>query len=172
MEKIGHTSHREVTWSQPDWRKSEIEIRSGEDVVGTISWERKHEWQAIAKSAHGVWVFKRGGHTRPWITVHAYETDWELARLSLDWNGNGSLIYHDGRKALWESGESWSGEWRWDWANSVSWVSINTESGGHNGVIKTQSAAESTSEATMLMLLGCYLGILKAIDSSAEALAG
>lgn len=167
-------SGQEIGWNQPDWRKHEVEIRIGNQVVGTLSWETGFESLAIARSAEGVWTFKRGGISRPWIAVRAHGTEWDIARLAVDWNWNGVLAFHDGRQIQWEAANVWSAQWKWDWVDGTSLISIEADprKDKNEGVIKIHQQAESVAEVSLLTLLGCYLVILRAVDIPAEALAG
>lgn len=173
MQKISEIISNEVAWFQPDWRKHEIEIHAGHDILGTLYWERGFESLAIAKSADGVWTFKRGGFIRPQVTIRAEGKDWDIARIQVNWSGNGMLEFSDGRHFHWGYTNLKRTEWRWDWADGTSLISISEPRvGNHEGIIEIHPYAISVPDASMLTLLGCYLIVLCSNDISLQAKAG
>lgn len=176
MKSIGDISGLEIAWIQPDWSKWQFEIHAGEEIVGTLEWKAGLDAGAIATSADGAWSFKHGGFNHPWVRIRPEGKEWDIARFHLsNWNGNGLLTLHDGRKLRWGFTNDRRTSWRWDWVNGIPLISIRKalESEDNMGVIEIHPRWESAPDASLLMLLGCYLiVVLNWADMSAEALAG
>jgi hypothetical protein len=174
MQKISEITSNEIAWSQPDWRKHEFEIRAGGEIIGTLSWERDFESLAIARTADGVWTFRRGGFIRPWVSIRAEGEDWDIARVQVNWSGNGMLDFSDGRRFHWGYTNLTCTEWRWDWTDGTSLIEIKSEprTGDTEGIIEIHRQAISIPDASMLILLGCYLIVLSSHDKSSQAKAG
>ena len=78
MRRISDVSARPLSWTPPSARDGSYELRAGEEIVGTLCWERGS--LAVAEVAEGRWTFKRVGCWRPRVSVRqaGSDTDWAI----------------------------------------------------------------------------------------------
>jgi hypothetical protein len=167
MKEISDIISNEIAWVQPDWRKYEFEIRAGEDLIGSLAWEKIFGSLAIARSAAGVWTFQRGGFQQQWIAIRAEGQDWDIARFRLNWNGSsGLLTLHDGRQLRWGISNL---EWRWEWDETTPVISIKADPQQEKieGSIQIHPQAKWAIAPSLLALLGCYIIVLRWDEMSA-----
>ena len=95
MRTIAEVATGELLWVQPARLKQEFELRAGDEVVGTLRFERSS--LAIGETADQRWTFKREGFWHPRITVRVQGSDANVALFSPSWVGGGTLDL-DGRQ--------------------------------------------------------------------------
>lgn len=96
-EVIDHPLH----WAQPHLFERSYELRSGAEVVATLSFGSALGSLATARSADGAWTFKRVGFWRAMATVRAEGATVDLAAFEHStWESGGTLRLADGRSIL------------------------------------------------------------------------
>ena len=168
MRPISEIAGQELLWVQPAVRKREHELRAGDDIVAMLRFQRGS--LADAEAAGGHWTFKRQGFWQPRVTVRTAGSDADLAVFHPRWVGGGTLEFPDGRAVRLSSANFWQSEWVWqDGEKPIIWFK------GRHGLVKARGAVEikpedaSHPDLAMLVLLGWYLILLHAEDSTAAS---
>jgi hypothetical protein len=167
MRKINEVATGELMWVQPARRKQEFELRAGDEVVGTLRFERSS--LAIGETADQSWTFKREGFWHPRITVRVPGSDVNVALFSPGWAGGGTLDI-DGRQLRFVAANFWHSQW--DWVDAQNKPVVHFKS--HQGLLKTEGQVEIETEAIqspdlrLLVVLGWYLLVLFARDAAAS----
>ena len=169
MRTIREVAGQELVWVQPARMKQSFELRAGDEVVATLRWERSS--LATGETAGQQWTFKREGFWHPRITVRVPGSDDNVALFNPGWTGGGTLELAQGRTLHFGAANFWRSEWAWEEKKDSPLVRFKS----HPGLLKTEgqveieaSAAES-SDLPLLVVLGWYLLILFARDTSAQA---
>jgi hypothetical protein len=163
---IAETGGQELLWVQPAALKREHELRAGDEVVATLRFQRGSLADAEADGGH--WTFKRQGFWHPTVTVRTAGSDDDLAVFHPRWVGGGTLEFPDGRAVQLSSANFWQSEWVWQDGEKPL---IRFK--GRHGLVKARGAVEIEPEdaarpdLAMLVLLGWYLILLHAEDSTA-----
>ena len=87
-----------LRWEQPRWTQRLHRLVSGETVYATLEWPQAFRSMAVSSSREGRHSFKRGGFLHPFITVRRQDFEMDLAKLSLDWKGNGELVFNNAQR--------------------------------------------------------------------------
>lgn len=168
MRPIGETGGQDLLWVQPAVRKREHELHAGDDVIGTLAFQRGS--LADAQAADGHWTFKRQGFWHPRVTVRAAGSDADLAVFYPRWVGGGTLEFPDGHAQRLASANFWQSEWVWQ-ENDKTLIRFK----GRHGFVKAHGAVEilphgaAIPDTALLVLLGWYLILLHAEDSAAAS---
>ena len=175
MKTMQHDAAQLLIWQQPHAHERRYELRSGDDTLATLRWEKGCGSLASAESAAGHWTFKRVGLLQPRVTVRAFGSDTEVATFHPTWRGDGTLEFRDGRSVRWVNTNVWHTEWAF--ASDGHTFLRFSPSGGLSGLIKHEAQMEIVPAATtfpdlsLLALLGWYLMLL-ASDDAVGAAAG
>jgi hypothetical protein len=167
MRKINDVATGELMWVQPARRKQEFELRAGDEVVGTLRFERSS--LAMGETADQSWTFKREGFWHPRITIRVPGSDANVAVFSPGWAGGGTLDI-DGRQLRFVAANFWHSQW--DWVDAQNKPVVHFKS--HQGLLKTEGQVEIETEAIqspdlpLLVVLGWYLLVLFARDAAAS----
>jgi hypothetical protein len=165
---ISETVGEELLWVQPAARRREYELRAGDDVVATLRFQRGSLADAEAEGEH--WTFKRQGFWQPRVTVRVPGSDADVAIFRPHWAGGGTLEFASGRTTRLSSANFWQSEWVWQEKDQPLILFK-----GRHGIVKARGAVEIHSgsaglpDTPLLVLLGWYLILLHADDSSAAA---
>ena len=168
MRPISEISGQELLWIQPAALKRQHELRAGDDVVATLTFQRGS--LADGEAAGGHWTFKRQGFWQPRVTVRTAGSDVDLAVFHPRWVGGGTLEFPDGRAARLSSANFWQSEWVWQ-ENEKPLIRFTGRHGfiKANGAVEIQPDAAALADLAMLVLLGWYLILLHAEDSAAAS---
>lgn len=167
MRKINEVATGELVWVQPARLKQEFELRAGDEVVGSLRFERSS--LATGEAADQSWTFKREGFWHPRITVRVPGSDVNIALFSPGWAGGGTLDL-DGRQMRFVAANFWHSQW--DWVDAQNKPLVHFKS--HQGLLKTEGQVEIQTEAIqspdlpLLVVLGWYLLVLFARDAAAS----
>jgi hypothetical protein len=162
-----------LIWQQPHAHERRYELRSGDDTLATLRWEKGCGSLASAASADGQWTFKRVGFLQPRVTVRAFGSDAEVATFHPTWRGDGTLEFRDGRSVRWATTNVWHTEWAF--ARGGDTFLRFSPRGGLSGLIKHEAQMEIVPAATtfpdlsLLALLGWYLMLLASDDAAGVA---
>jgi hypothetical protein len=171
MALIGDVADRELLWIQPSARKRAFELRADDDVVATLSFQRRTLADAESGGQH--WTFKREGFWHPRITVRVAGSDDDVAVFSPRWAGGGALVLKEGQTLQLVAANFWQSEWVWNQGKTRLMRFT-----GQQGLIKAKGAVAIQPEATklkelpLLVLLGWYLILLFSDDAAAAGSAG
>ena len=169
MRSIAGFAGQELAWVQPARLKQAFELRSSDDVVATLRFERSS--LAIGESGEQRWTFKREGFWHPQITVRVPGSEDNVAVFKPSWVG-GTLELSGGRTLRFGAANFWHSQWDW---SDVASQSPLVHFKGRQGILKTEgqvdieASAVTYPELPLLVVLGWYLLILFARDSDAAA---
>jgi hypothetical protein len=164
---ISETAGEELVWVQPAAGRREHELRSGDDVIATLRFQRGSLADAEAEGHH--WTFKRQGFWQPRVTVRVAGSDADLAVFRPHWAGGGTLEFADGRPINFRSANFWHSEWVWQEKDQP----LILFKGRHGlvkakGAVEIQPAAAGRPDVALLVLLGWYLILLHADDAASS----
>jgi len=160
-----------LLWVQPSRMKQEFELRAGEEVVGTLRWERAS--LATGETANQSWTFKREGFWHPRITVRVAGSDDNIATFQPGWAGGGTLELEGGGQLRLAAANFWHSQW--DWIDAQNQPLIHFKS--HQGLLKVEGEVEIEPSAIpladlpLLVVLGWYLLVLFGRDAAAASAA-
>ena len=170
MRPLSEVAGQELLWVQPAVLKKQHELRAGNDVVATLTFQRGS--LADAESADGHWTFKREGFWNPRVTARVAGSDTDIAVFRPRWMGGGTLEFPDGHAQHLSSANFWQSEWVW---KETQEPLIRFK--GRQGFMKAKGQVEVAPEAAgrpdlaFLILLGWYLILLHAEDAAASTAA-
>ena len=164
----------EMIWVQPKRSRPQFELRSGEDVVATLSWHKKAralgQWdkQRFWFSQQG-WFHRRtiiGG--APSNSDDTCDANAESLALFVHQGSGGTLVFPDGRLLTWKKPKIWT--------NGHVWVSATTElvrfqpaNWRSQVAVTIQPGAATRPETALLVLLGQYLHVRATQDAETAA---
>jgi hypothetical protein len=171
MKTIRDVLEQPLLWTQPSAFQRVFELHAGDDVVGTLRWQKAFGSLALAESSDGVWSFKRSGFLRPKVTVRVPGSETECAAFKPSWGGEGVLRFSDGRCYQWQHTSIWRSEWAFVNDASKPLVHFKPELAyfKHAADVTIEPRAVSNPDLSLLTLLGWYLMVLMAEDSAAAA---
>src|SRR5579864_2439311 len=172
MGPIAELADQELVWQQPAARRRQHELKAGDEVVGTLDFQRGT--LATATAADGSWTFKRQGFWHPRVTARIAGSEEDIALFRPHWSGGGQLDLRDGGTYRLASANLWQSQWVWLPETSDQPL---VRFKGRPGLIKASAAVAITSEAAqspavpLLVLLGWYLILLYAEDAAVASTA-
>ena len=98
MQSIRKIAPGMLHWVQLHAIKHEFELRSGDELCGTLYWEKAFGSLASVTSEDGESTFKRVGFLNPRVTVRQPGSDLDIAIFKPGWTGSGSLEFPSGRR--------------------------------------------------------------------------
>ena len=173
MKNVREIERGELVWMQPHLTERSFELRSGEDILGTLTWNSSFGSLADAWAADGHWTFKRTGFFAPRITIRTHQSDTNVGVFVPNWKGEGVLELSDGKCFRWMGLGFWRSHWRFTKSSGEHLIDFEP----HSSFLKKTAAVKVTPAGlelpllSMLILLGWYLMILRSDDDSAAAAA-
>jgi hypothetical protein len=170
MKSIRKIAPATLHWVQLRAIKHEFELLSGDELCGTLRWEKAFGSLASATSDDGQWTFKRVGFLNPRVTVRQPGSDLDIAIFKPGWTGSGVLEFPSGRRFQWEHKDFWRLEWTFQEA-SQELLRFKSKAGSLKmkvGVDLSPSV-KNLPEASLLASLGMYLLVLMRDDSAAAS---
>jgi len=169
MPKWGPLSSRSaLRWVQPHVFDRTYELRDGDDLVATLSFRSTFGSFATARTADGVWTFKRVGFWQTRATVRADGQPADLAVFQhATWSGGGTLRLADGREIL-VTTNFWQSRIEFRWPDGEVLFRYST-----SGFLRQESDLEvmpalaRVAEAAWLLPFGWYLVVMMHEDAAA-----
>lgn len=170
MPPLEQLAAQELVWAQPKATRREYELRTGNDLIATLRFQRGSLADATFGASH--WTFKRAGFWQPRVTVRASGSDQDIALFRPRWTGGGHLEFPDGRSLQLNSANFWQSRWVWQ-DKDHELINIRAHHGllKAGGTVEVLPASTSDPNLALLVLLGWYLILLYAEDSSAVSTA-
>src|SRR5712692_10317146 len=109
MKSLDDARSKSLKWEQSGKLASRL-LADGE-VAATLTWARSWGSLATGKSGGSEWTFKRLGFLRPRVTVRGTGSDSCLAVLSINWAGEGAVVFSDGETFQLKRSGFWHPEW-------------------------------------------------------------
>lgn len=168
MQHIADVIRRPVRWSQPSMLERGYELRSGSDLVATLSFRSAFGSLASARSADGAWTFKRTGFWQTRATVRAEGTAADLAHFEHNtWAGGGTLHLVGGR-ALLVTTNLWQTKIEFRQSEDHVLFRYRTEGAFRQaGELEAFPGLEGLREMPWLVLFGWYLVVMMRQDATA-----
>jgi hypothetical protein len=159
----------ELLWVQPARLKQEFELRAGDEVVGSLRWERAS--LASGETANQSWTFKREGFWHPRITVRVPGSDDNIASFAPGWAGGGTLDQGSGGQLRLGAANFWHSQWDWIDGQNQPLVHFKSHQGllKVEGEVKIEAAAIERPDLPLLVVLGWYLLVLFGKDAAAAS---
>jgi hypothetical protein len=167
MRSISEAAGEELKWMQPSARKQGFELRAGDEVIGSLVWQRAS--LAVGETSDRQWTFKREGFWHPRVTVRVPGSDLNTGVFHPSWMGGGTLELTDGRVLRFGTANLWRSQWEWQEAEGAALVRFKSR----RGFLRSAADVEITQngagfpELGLLVVLGWYLLVLLARDSAA-----
>ena len=170
MRHIGELRDQDLAWTQTGYCHGEYELRTGDETVATLRWRGGS--LAIAETSDGRWSFERPGYRRSRVSVRTVGSGTEIAVFSSHWTGGGTLELAGGRLFHWSATNLWRSRWVWREADGTELVSLRSRQRLRlSGLVERSQAAAALPELGLLMALGWYLTVMRARDSTTDAVA-
>jgi hypothetical protein len=172
MQSIRKIAPATLHWVQLRAMKHEFELRSGDELCGTLRWEKAFGSLASATSDKGQWTFKRVGFLNPRVTIRQPGSDLDIAIFKPGWTGSGILEFPSGRRFQWEHKDFWRLQWTFEEA-SQELLRFKSRAGSFKMKVRVDLApsVKNLAEASLLASLGMYLLVLMRDDSAAASVA-
>lgn len=156
-----------LIWVRPSQDDRSYALRSGEDEVAVLRWEKSSGSLAHARSSAGSWTLKRIGFLQPRISVREAGASEDLAWFEPGMGGGGAVHLASGHIFRWSS-NVWRAEWAWVNAAGKHGVKIHREFsvGERAGTVVIEPGVLPDRELPILIVLGWYLIILQTDDAA------
>jgi hypothetical protein len=159
---------QDLKWVQRSARKPAYELRAGEEVIGSLVWQRGS--LAVGETADRRWTLKREGFWHPRVTVRVQDSELNIAVFHPSWRGGGILELTNGRILRFKAANLWRSQWDWQEAEGDALVRFRSQRGffKSGADLEITSAAAGFPELSLLAVLGWYLIVLGDRDSAAS----
>ena len=117
-----------LQWAQPQAKTRFFELRSGDDVVATLAWEKMFGTLATAQTAEKTWTFKRVGFFNPRVTVRSPGSEVDIAVFKPSW-GYGGTLEVQGKTFTWKKLDFWGNKWGFTWQDGTVLLSFGYAGG-------------------------------------------
>jgi len=167
--EFGNIDVPALRWEQPKWTQRFHRLVSGEMTYATLEWPQAFRSLGLASSREGRYTFKRGGFLHPHVTVRRQEFETELAKLTLDWKGNGELVFSNGQ--WYKFSRSGMVHFNYDVSDQrgthlfglkKEWTAFK-----HSGEVMISPAGLSHRDIALFVTLCWYLAVLASEDAAA-----
>lgn len=157
----------QLTWIRQSSDGRVYELRSGEDQVAVLRWEKPAGSLAQAETTEGKWTFKRIGFLQPRLSVRSAGSEQDLAWFEPGVGGGGAVHLASGHIFRWSS-NFWRAEWAWLNAAGKHGVKLHREfsAGEREGKVEIERGVLPERELPILVILGWYVIILQTEDSA------
>jgi hypothetical protein len=158
-----------LVWVQPARLKQEFELHGGDELVGSLRWERAS--LATGETENQSWTFKREGFWHPRVTVRVAGSDDNIATFQPGWAGGGTLFLGGGAQLRFAAANFWRSQW--DWLDAQDQPVVQFKS--RHGLLKVEGQVEiepggiELPDLPLLVVLGWYLLVLFARDAAAAS---
>lgn len=174
MRKLSE-SDKELAWVQPNARERRFELRSGDDLIAMLQWEKLLGTLATATTATSGWTYKRAGFLSPRITVRSTGSDADVAIFVPSMTGSGRV--ETGNKTFaWKNISFWSNSWAFVATDGQALITYRPRC-GWDSIFRLEAAVNVSPDAfllpelPLLLTLGWYVMILMADDAAAATAA-
>ncbi|MGI8554359.1 MAG: hypothetical protein ACR2PL_26770 [Dehalococcoidia bacterium] len=161
MRRIGESAKADLSWVQVHWGVGQdaYELRSGDEVLGTVRYNGLFTAGADAEAATGRWIFSPDGISRQRTLIYAEGSDRAVAIYSnsaLRGQLRGVLRFNDRSEFSWLRRGTWAPIWEFATTRGETILSI-TEKIELGACVEIREKAHSLPELPLLVLLGWYL---------------
>ena len=169
MKPFPNAGPMQLEWIQPRSFTHYFELRHGDDLLATLTWERLLSKLATAETAHGAWTLEQPGILNQRVEVREASTGRPVASFYPKLTGSGVLEFVDGPDLEWEPTNFWATNWSfYDESDSPSLAMEEGVQGSRwrdmfkrQFTVTVDHAQWTPAELAMLAALGLYLIILR-----------
>jgi hypothetical protein len=178
MKSIKNITNEQLNWMQPKATHQYYELRTQDEVYGSLNFPKSSGSLAEAESSDGKWTLKRVGFFHTKITIRNSGEDKDLAIFKPNMMATSGLLeFANGNKFQWEASNFWATRFEFRDEHGEALVSFRSgvEDLKLKDWFKTQARVEiphgknNFEEISLLVLLGWYLIIVLQMDSAAGA---
>lgn len=178
MKSLNEAEQEHLNWTQPKATHQLFELKSKDDLFGTLKFPKSVGSLAEAETLQGKWTFKRVGFFTTKITVRKTGEENDLAVFKPNlMASSGSLEFSDGKKFQWQAANFWQTKFEFSETDGETIVTFRSGTEDHKlkDWFKTQARVEISEQKTdlpelsIMVLLGWYLIIVLQMDSSTGA---
>jgi hypothetical protein len=159
-----------LVWAPSPTSPRRFELRAGDDVAATLTFDKAVGSLATGRSGAGTWTFKRAGFLQPCVTVRDIGSEYDLAVFRPTWTGSGDVEFGSGTRVHWRPFGFWNSEWgfvrRDDRIVTFHWLPDTAELDAR---VEFPAASLDVKELPILLLLGWYLRVLFYQEEAARA---
>ena len=101
----------ELRWTQSKLMHRHYELKSGDDLFATLTWQKTVGSLAIGKFAEGEYSFKRGGFLKPYVSIRKLPFDTDYAKLEMGFGYNGAYQSIEARSYTFHKLSFWKSQW-------------------------------------------------------------
>jgi hypothetical protein len=170
LEAIGESELRWRRTARLTWT-----VTAGGKAVASLTWARSGDSIARAESAVGDWTLKRAGFLGPRVTVREFESDSDLAVMTMGWRREGTVRFADGASFQVLPRGFWHPEWTVIDARGRKMLILRPDlrCPDREAAVHVQEIAfESARDALVLTLLAWYVAQLISRERSDGGLIG
>ncbi|HSB09859.1 MAG TPA: hypothetical protein VLM38_10275 [Blastocatellia bacterium] len=170
MKNVSRLIGSNLKWVQPSAFNMHYELRTNNELAGTLSFRSAFGSFATGESADGCWTFKRVGFFQTRVTIRLCGSDHDLATFRNNtWSGGGTLEFPDGRKLLADT-NFWQTSLQFSTESGEPLVRFNTGGMIHlSATIDIWPVAAALAELPLIVMLGWYLVVMMHSDMAASA---
>ncbi len=108
MESFAAAMSAELTWRQPRSLTRDYELRSGDDLMATLRWQKKFGSLALGETSDSQWTFKRVGFLSARVTVRVAGSESNIAVFESGFGSGGTLHLAGSRRLHWNKTGFWN----------------------------------------------------------------
>jgi hypothetical protein len=148
-----------LLWKAVEAFKPVYELMSDDVPVARVSWSK--EWGTLAEAQFGDqrYSFKRNGIWKPYLTVRAERTPYDIGRMEFRWLSRTDLKLQNGTSYSWALTSTWRQESAFTAADGTIPVVFRSKltMKGLQAEVTVESGFQRHRDAPLLVLLGWYL---------------
>jgi hypothetical protein len=178
MKSLNETVDKNLSWIQPKALNLLYELRTEDELFGTLTFPKTFGSLAKAETADGKWTLKRVGYFNTRITIRKFGQENDIAVFKPNIMATTGIVHFANENSYqWSTSNFWNTKFEFKDKNGTAVVMFNS---GINEPrlkdwFKTQARVEilddkhNIEELATLIMLGWYLIIVLQMDSSAGA---
>lgn len=171
MRALESVDVQQLVWTQPRGMQRHFELRSGDDLVCSLTWPGWFRNRAVGHTSSREWHFDRRGIWKPRITIEDAGSGIEIAHMAYKWRLQGDIIFDVERKYHWRSTNFWQTRWEMTDPNGLLLYELHMTNQWwrYTAEVRLAPDAERTRDLPLMLLTGWYLAYLMKQDSGAVA---
>jgi hypothetical protein len=157
MKKLADADLDNLRWARTG-EPHLYELKSGDEPVATLHWERPVETHATAEAEGVRWTLHRRGFVSPVVVVSDAATGKDLAQLHIHLN-NSLLQVGGGPAYRWTRTGFWIPAWEFQDPSGrelVDFEPVRQEARLEGGLVEVNSAGHADPNLLLLLVLGWY----------------
>jgi hypothetical protein len=160
----------QLTWGQPTALARMYELKTDDEVAGTLEFHNVSGSLATARVGTRCWTFKRVGFFQSRVVVRACGASPDVAVFRPQtWLGGGTLETTDGKRILVDT-SFWKSVMRFTLDSGETLATLATSGVFHlTGTVQINSGSTELEQLPLLLSLGWYLVVMMHSDMAESA---